>query len=222
VGYGAVADWVLVGDGSRLVLLDAREAERERLDPRSIDAWLRWPAGALDQATTRVASDVDLHSVEGVPARGAALRSDARGARRDAAVRQRSQSVRTLDRQVPRRSRHQLSLMAEQCEAGRMAARMACASSDAVASPLLSAVAKARTSAAAGLVASIAHAVHGAIGITEEYDLQLRTRRLHAWRAAGGSESYWNLRIGRALVASSHATVPEFVRHELAAAPVAA
>jgi acyl-CoA dehydrogenase len=84
------------------------------------------------------------------------------------------------------------------------------------------AVAKIRAGQAAQSVSAIAHAVHGAIGITEEYDLQLRTRRLHAWRAAGGSESYWNLRIGRALVASGHATVPEFVRQELAAAPVAA
>jgi len=35
------------------------------------------------------------------------------------------------------------------------------------------AVAKARTSEAAQLVASIAHGVHGAIGVTKEYDLQL-------------------------------------------------
>jgi len=221
VGYGAVADRVLVGDGSHLVLLDAREASIERLDPRSIDAWLRWPAGALDQAATRVASDVDLRSVE-----ACLLAAQLSGAMRQVLVatlqyaNDRSQFGRSIGKFQA--IQHQLSVMAEQSEAGRMAARMACASSDAIPSPLLSAVAKARTSAAAGLVASIAHAVHGAIGITEEYDLQLRTRRLHAWRAAGGSESYWNLRIGRALVASSHATVPEFVRHELAADPVAA
>ena len=47
------------------------------------------------------------------------------------------------------------------------------------------AVAKARTSEAAVTVAAIAHAVHGAIGITEEFDLQLYTRRLHAWRVGG-------------------------------------
>lgn len=70
-------------------------------------------------------------------------------------------------------------------------------------------------------MASIAHAVHGAIGITEEYDLQLRTRRLHAWRATAGSESFWNLQIGRALLNSEHATLPDFVRHELSSAPAA-
>jgi acyl-CoA dehydrogenase len=220
VGYGAVADWVLLGDGSRLALLDAREAERERLDARSIDARLRWPAGALVKAA-QLACDVDLRSVE-----ACLLAAQLSGAMRQVLVatlqyaNERSQFGRSIGKFQA--IQHQLSVMAEQSEAGRMAARMACATSDAVPSPLLAAVAKARTSAAAGLVASIAHAVHGAIGITEEYDLQLRTRRLHAWRAAGGSESYWNLRIGRALVASGHATVPEFVRQELAAAPVAA
>ncbi|MBC7938257.1 MAG: acyl-CoA/acyl-ACP dehydrogenase, partial [Chitinophagaceae bacterium] len=89
------------------------------------------------------------------------------------------------------------------------------------AAPLLCAVAKARTSEAAALVASIAHAVHGAIGITEQYDLQLRTRRLQAWRGAAGSESYWNMRIGQALLGSDHAMLPDFVRQELCAEPVA-
>ena len=45
-------------------------------------------------------------------------------------------------------------------------------------------------------VADIAHAVHGAIGVTEEFDLQLYTRRLREWRLAAGSESYWHERIG--------------------------
>jgi len=34
--------------------------------------------------------------------------------------------------------------------------------------------------------------VHGAIGFTAEYDLQIYTRRLHAWRQTAGSESYWH------------------------------
>lgn len=46
-------------------------------------------------------------------------------------------------------------------------------------------------SAAAVQIANIAHAVHGAIGISAEYDLQLFTRRLHLWRLADGSESWW-------------------------------
>ena len=51
-------------------------------------------------------------------------------------------------------------------------------------------------------------------GITAVFDLQLYTRRLHAWRLAAGSESYWNQRIGAALL-SSELSVPEFARIRL-------
>jgi alkylation response protein AidB-like acyl-CoA dehydrogenase len=91
---------------------------------------------------------------------------------------------------------------------------MAFAAAGTVPEPLACAVAKARTSEVAQPVAQIAHAVHGAIGITQEFDLQLYTRRLHAWRIAAGSESYWNQRIGRALLASE-LSVPEFARTAL-------
>lgn len=42
----------------------------------------------------------------------------------------------------------------------------------------------------------VAHAVHGAIGVTEEYDLQLWTQRLLAARRSCGSDSYWSRRLG--------------------------
>ena len=53
------------------------------------------------------------------------------------------------------------------------------------------AVAKIRCGEAAGAVASIAHQVHGAIGITKEHSLHFATRRLWSWRAEFGAESYW-------------------------------
>ncbi|MCY1232193.1 hypothetical protein D9M68_670430 [compost metagenome] len=76
---------------------------------------------------------------------------------------------------------------------------------------LAAAIAKARSSEAAQLVAASAHALHGAIGVTEEYDLQLLTRRLHEWRAAHGSEACWSMQVGEALLATEAAAV-EFVR----------
>lgn len=60
------------------------------------------------------------------------------------------------------------------------------------------AVAKIRAGDAAGAAASIAHQVHGAIGITKEHSLHFATRRLWSWRAEFGSESYWAERLGRA------------------------
>ena len=63
-------------------------------------------------------------------------------------------------------------------------------------------MAKADASSAAGLVASLAHQVHGAIGMTQEYELQHYTRRLWAWRQEFGSERWWYGRIGAGVVAS--------------------
>jgi acyl-CoA dehydrogenase len=51
---------------------------------------------------------------------------------------------------------------------------------------------------AAGTVAAIAHQVHAAIGFTDDHALHLHTRRLWAWRDAGGTERAWARRIGQA------------------------
>jgi len=59
------------------------------------------------------------------------------------------------------------------------------------------AVAKIRCGEAAGVAASIAHQVHGAIGITKEHSLHFATRRLWSWRAEFGAESYWAEKLGR-------------------------
>ena len=81
----------------------------------------------------------------------------------------------------------------------------------------VAATAKATTSAAAPRIAATAHAVHGAIGISEEYDLQLLTRRLHEWRLADGSEGYWAQALGTARLSSDQGTV-DWVRKEVFAA----
>lgn len=95
---------------------------------------------------------------------------------------------------------HQLSVMAELVCASRMAARLGCQGAVLAPDPLRAALAKARCSEAAPEVAALAHSIHGAIGFTAEFDLQLHTRRLHAWRQAGGSESHWQGVLGEALV----------------------
>lgn len=96
----------------------------------------------------------------------------------------------------------QISVMAEHVWAARMAAQLAFQGDAGIPQAQLAALGKARASQAAPIVADIAHAVHGAIGVTEEYDLQLYTRRLREWRLAGGSESYWHERIGSHALAS--------------------
>ena len=102
----------------------------------------------------------------------------------------------------------QLSVLAEQAFAARMAAELACAENGLSPQRLRAAVAKARAAEAAEKSVAIAHAVHGAIGVTAEFDLQLLTRRLQEWRGDHGSASFWHGELGRALVAAQGRTVP--------------
>lgn len=60
----------------------------------------------------------------------------------------------------------------------------------------LIACAKVTTSDSAGIAASTAHAVHAAIGFTQEYPLQLGTRRLWSWRDEQGNEAEWSAKLG--------------------------
>jgi acyl-CoA dehydrogenase len=60
----------------------------------------------------------------------------------------------------------------------------------------LIAVAKTRVGEAATLACEIAHQVHGAIGFTKEYALQMSTRRLWSWREEFGSDPEWAARVG--------------------------
>lgn len=64
------------------------------------------------------------------------------------------------------------------------------------------AAAKARAGEAAGKAASIAHAVHGAIGFTYEHSLHFMTRRLWSWRSEFGHHGWWSRRIGAAICTS--------------------
>ncbi|MFV3334658.1 acyl-CoA dehydrogenase family protein [Pseudomonas sp. NY15437] len=106
----------------------------------------------------------------------------------------------------------QISVLAEEVFAARMAAQLA------LRGPtwpqgVPAAVAKARCSSAAVRICTIAHAVFGAIGVTEECDLQLYTRRLYAWRSDFGSEAYWQLMIGRAALRESGDSLAFLRRH---------
>jgi acyl-CoA dehydrogenase len=60
----------------------------------------------------------------------------------------------------------------------------------------LIAVAKTRVGEAATVACEIAHQVHGAIGFTKEYALQLSTRRLWSWREEFGPDPEWAARVG--------------------------
>ena len=107
---------------------------------------------------------------------------------------------------------HQLSVISEHTFAARMAAQIGCHCAGDTPERLRVAVAKARTSEAALEVAALSHSIHGAIGFTAEFDLQLYTRRLHAWRQSAGSESYWHTVLGEELVDRQQGLALDLVR----------
>lgn len=103
-----------------------------------------------------------------------------------------------------------LAVLAEESAAARMASCLAFGGHQF--SSIAGATAKMRAGTAATKAAAIAHAVHGAIGVSEEYDLQLYSRRLIEMRFVAGSESFWAEQIGRQRLGSSVNTSLEFVR----------
>jgi acyl-CoA dehydrogenase len=90
----------------------------------------------------------------------------------------------------------QLAVLAEEAAAARAATEAAARAADRGDASFEIACAKLRANQAAGIAASIAHQVHGAIGFTREYALQAFTRRLWAWRSEYGNERKWAGEIG--------------------------
>lgn len=109
----------------------------------------------------------------------------------------------------------ELAVMAEWVSAARVAALIGCAGGHPLPGLPRAAVAKSVASEAAGKVAVMAHAVHGAMGITAEYDLQLFTRRLHRWRADFGAETHWRRVLGQAVLDASQSLVLDYMRAAL-------
>ena len=92
---------------------------------------------------------------------------------------------------------HQIAVMAEEAMAARMAAQTALVGAPLEVSPQRAAAAKLRCGEAAETCAAVAHAVHGAIGVSAEHDLRLFTGRLHRQRLAHGGEAWWARALGR-------------------------
>ena len=207
--YGMLADYVLTRDGDGLLLLSCAAAKRVGTGIQNcLTATLTWPD---DSGSTRaLQGGAMLHAF--AAALHAALLSGAMSRVFEMTLQycnDRVQFGRSLGKFQA--VQHQLSVMAEHTAAASIAAEAAFQGAENAPSLLTAAMAKSRTSEAAVLVASIAHALHGAIGVTEEYDLQLLTRSLHEWRTAHGSEAYWNTVIGQQVLASAM-SLCDFVR----------
>lgn len=209
VPFGTVADHVLAADGDQLLLLSCADARRIPSGiASSQSATLVW---ADDRGAERLAGNAAVLAPMAA-ATYAALLAGAMARVFDMTLQycnERSQFGRTLGKFQS--IQHQLAVMAELVAATGIAAETAFQAEGRVPRLLPAAVAKARASEAAPEIANTAHALHGAIGVTEEYDLQLFTRRLHEMRIAHGADSHWNRIVGEQVLAGRD-TLAEFVR----------
>jgi alkylation response protein AidB-like acyl-CoA dehydrogenase len=216
VPMGLVADWVLVADaghaqGARLLPVAAGERCGTGVHG-SLQAHCHWPAAPAG-AIELPAGFSWLHAGALL---SAALMAGAMQRVLDATLayaNDREQFGKSIGKFQA--VQQQLSVMAEQVFAARMAAEIGCACDGTRPHPLRAALGKARAGEAAEKVVAIAHAVHGAIGVTAEYDLQLYTRRLQEWRGDFGSQAYWHAQLGQALLAAPQATTLQFLLDEL-------
>lgn len=186
-------DHVLLFDPAGLNITDGTNVAEEPRDTVLVDGAVT--ASSVDE---RVGAQLRLRGALG---RSLLLAGAARGALASA-VRYAGERVQ-FGRPIGRFQavQQQLALAAAEVAAASAAADSAARAADAAgfadpATRFAIAAAKSRTSEAAGVVARIAHQVHGAIGFTREHDLRLTTTRLWAWRDEDGSEAEWNELIG--------------------------
>ncbi len=213
VRLGAVADSVLVQHAQGCSLLPVAQAQSE---PAAfcLDVNLRWSADQVPAAPApaiALPDGLDLRTLQ-----AGLVAAQLAGALMEVFQRtlQYANDRQQFGRPIGKFQaiQHQLAVMSEHVFAARMAARLGCAGQGIFPERLRVAVAKARCSQAALAVAEAAHAIHGAMGFTEEYDLQLLTRRLHAWRQTAGSESYWHGVAGAALVHGHAGSTLDLIR----------
>jgi acyl-CoA dehydrogenase len=187
-------DRVAVTPGRNL----AGEARDEIHLVGSIDAesWVAAPSGVCDEVRYR-----------GALARAIALSGAAAGALQ-LTIRyagERTQFGRPIGRfQVVQHAVAELAVEVEAMSAATAAAVALSAANGFATEParLAIAVAKSQASAGAGVVAKLAHQVHGAIGTTQEHSLHRLTTRLWSWRDEFGAESAWQTDLGQAALDS--------------------
>ena len=105
----------------------------------------------------------------------------------------------------------QLAQLAEEVAAARLAAHIGLGGAGFTL--VRAAAAKLRCNEAAALSTAIAHQLHGAIGATADYDLQLYTRALWRWQREAGTTAHWAGQLGRHRLAEGKASLPYIQAH---------
>ena len=220
VNFGLTATWVLVQSETAVWLLPTAQAQRTPSGGHgSLDADLSWSADVAQAALLGQFQQPQFRELLALSL--AVLIAGAADRVFEMTLgwaNQREQFGKPIGRFQA--LQQQISEVAEQVFGARMAAEMACRSTTWQPAPALVALAKAQTSQAVARVVAVAHAVHGAIGVTQEFDLQLYTRRLNEWARAGGGAGYWSGVLGQQVLQANSSAL-DFVRTELFAEPAA-
>lgn len=214
VSFGLVADWVLVQQDQQVWLLPTADATVTPSGGHgTLDANLSWSPAVVERSMLgRWDRPQFRHLLALSTAVLIAGAADRVFEMTLAHANQREQFGKPIGRFQA--LQQQISEVAELVFGTRMATEMACRSSDWQPTPMLAALAKSQASQSVARVTAVAHAVHGAIGVTQEYDLQLLTRRLNEWARVGGGQAYWSEQLGREVLASNQITL-DFVRSAL-------
>lgn len=205
VPFAISSDYVLVTNGTELVVLAMSEAHTERISHNSLMLQVTWtehwqkvkqPTPELRQlaAQAQLVNAVILSALmSGAADKTVELSLDY--------AQQRMQ----FGRQIGRFQAVQalLAQLAQRQETMSMAVQLGCYGSTLFVQENMAFVAASRSSEAAPLIADFSHAVHGAIGITQECALHLYTRALREWRLALGADFYWEKRLGQQLMTRS-------------------
>jgi acyl-CoA dehydrogenase len=95
----------------------------------------------------------------------------------------------------------QLAVFASETAAVGAAASSACRAVDREKGAFEIASAKLRANKAIDIATSVAHQIHGAIGITQEHALHKYTQRLWAWKSEYGNDRHWAEKLGGEIAA---------------------
>ena len=207
--FGRVANWVMMNHGGSCYLLPTQSAKVESTGVyASLQAHLSWKQ--LPGEAIKIGPIQDLRAIASVGA--TAMMAGAMAKVLQLVLTHANERLQ-FGKPIGKFQavQQQISVLAQAVQAAAITAQMVFAQGPTKDNLLMIAAAKARVSELVPFVNATAHAVHGAMGVTQEFHLHYFTRRLNEWRLDYGSEGYWQHKLGKAYLESDPGNALEFL-----------